>query len=74
MTRNNQGVSATRLVFLSVAGRGALLAVAAGPFVAIGIPRPQIMMTNSPRFRQLQGRLQPRAPGEVRLEIPQAAP
>lgn len=53
---------------------GALPAVAAGPFVAIGIPRPQIMMTNSPHFRQLQGWLWPCAPGKARAEIPQAAP
>lgn len=59
MTRSNQDVWATRLVFLSTGGRGTLPAVTAGPFVAIGILRPHIMMTNSRRFRPLWQR----APG-----------
>lgn len=68
--RTNQDSSATRLVFLSVAGRGALPAGASNPSVAIGIPQPQITMTNSHRFRQqLQGPLR-----GVRLETLQAAP
>lgn len=74
VTRSKQGGSAARPVFLSTAGCGVLPAVAAGPFVAIGIPRPQITMTNSHHFRQLQGCQQHCAPGEARVEIPQAAP
>lgn len=72
--RSSQDGSAAWPVFPSTAGCGALPAVAAGPFVAIGIPRPQITMTNSHHFRQLQGCLRHCAPGEARVEIPQAAP
>lgn len=43
--------------------RQPLPATTAGPFVAIGIPRPRITMTNSHRRRQIQGRRQPRAQG-----------
>lgn len=53
---------------------GPLLAVTAGLFAAIGIPRPQITMTNSHRFGQLQGRQRQLMPGGARVEIPQAAP
>lgn len=48
--KEQPGCLKTRLVFLPTAGRGAMPAVTVGPFVAIGIPRPQIMMTNSRRF------------------------
>lgn len=73
-TRSNQDGSAARPVFLSIAGCGALPAVAAGPFVAIGIPRPQITMTNSHHFRQLWGCLRRCALGGARMEIPQQHP
>ena len=57
--RKGWDVSATRLVFLSITGCGA----AAGPLVAIGIPRPQIYDDSFPRP---QGRLRQHAPGGAR--------
>lgn len=63
-----------RLVFFSITGSGAAAGSRSGPFVAIGIPRPRIMMTNSHRFRQLQGPLWQCAPRGAGVEIPQAAP